>query len=453
MFSSVGDRGGNAIKASGTAITQNPTSDVAVGNLLAVFVAWDNNNASTGDGPLSQQIQCTDSVGNVYREMFSGQATGANLRAHGCIFVTIVDVAITTGDTVTVLNTTSAKVAKAVSMWEFAIDTGYLIGTTDSGPIMQLTSGADPEPISISGMTSREYLLLHVLATEGPNTDTYTWDPDYTQITQQGTSGGVDDTNMTVNGGFRIATLTGDTVDITANTPTRDYTQGLQAIWGYLPTLDFPNQPILDNFNRADVDPLPQPPWRATSAGTGTRLLRNASNAAQRGEATGSGAGGGDWWDTNFPENDQEAYCTLVNGPGGNGQYFGVIVNGNGNNASNRGGLAYMTWVQGGNSDFVFMGQLGISDAPSPLWGLAWVEMAAGYKMGLRRISIVQEYWVDKGSGWYFVQGIEKAGTPTGSGYIGLTTSLNTGRMDDFGGGVVVPPVTLHLLPLLHVGT
>jgi len=337
MFASLGDRGGNSVKSIGKTISQSPSSTIPVGSLLAVFVAWDNNNATSGDGPLSVQIDCSDSVGNLYLEIYSGQATGAGARAHGAIFLTYVTAAITTGDTVTVKNGTSAKLSKAMSLWEFSIDAGYLPATTDAGPRQRTTNGADPAAIAIgtdvgpgTGMdTSREYLLLHVLAAEGPPTDTYTWDADYTQIVSQGTSGGTDNSNVTVNGGFRIATLTGDTVDVTALTsPFRDYTQGLQAIWGYQPALAFPTTPILDDFSRADVDPLPTPPWKSSGAGSGNRLLRNVSGVSAP-SLSGSGGAGG-WWDEIFAVNDLEVYVTITTIPSSPGDLIGVLLDGDG---------------------------------------------------------------------------------------------------------------------------
>lgn len=68
-------------------------------------------------------------------------------------------------------------------------------------------------------------LFLHVLGAEGANTDAYTWDADYTQFDGNGTTGAGAASNIHVRGGFRIANLATDTVDVTSTTGDRDYAQ------------------------------------------------------------------------------------------------------------------------------------------------------------------------------------------------------------------------------------
>ena len=106
--------------------------------------------------------------------------------------------------------------------------------------------------LTLSSLPSQAYLFLHILGVEGPDTDAYTWDADYTQITTTGTTGGTDTDNVHIRGGYRIATLTGDTVGITSTTADRDLVHGLFALGEVTLTATFPEYDLLDDFDRSD---------------------------------------------------------------------------------------------------------------------------------------------------------------------------------------------------------
>lgn len=261
-FASVGTLGSGQQKAIGDPLTTITTTAAAeVGNLIAVIAAYDN--VDTTDTPATQgfnrRLICRDTAGNVYVCLGSAVngngAAGAGTQA--AVFVAMVTTQLNSGEVIEVMDETdSNRTAHAASAWEFSLGHSFFCLAQD-GRAYVYSDGVDPEAISLSGMVSREYLLLHCLAAEGPNSDTYTWDADYTQFDGNGTTGGSAATNQHVRGGFRIATLTGDTVDVTSLTADRDYAQILVAIFEYEPE-SFPAScsGTLDDFDRANEDPL-----------------------------------------------------------------------------------------------------------------------------------------------------------------------------------------------------
>lgn len=439
-FASVGSRGSTSAKVSGATLAMSPTATVPAGALLGVWAAWDNNNGVSADGPLSAQLMASDSVGNVYVIAYSGQDIGAETRAHGAIFLCLVDTAITTSDTITVTNGTSAKVAKAMSLWEFSIGANKVWATNALGPAQALTRAGDPAAVTLGGMTSQEYLLLHVLAAEGPSTDAYTWDADYTQITSAGTTGGADDTNMTVSGGFRIATLTTDTVDVTSDTADRDYTQGLIALAEVDYDPAFPTFSILDNFNRADENPLDNGTWDATAcnaAASTARKLKIVSNQCAEADA-GASNNGGQWWLSELTTNDAEVFVTLATEPSAatnNG--FGPILHGDGcGGAGTRTGFQ-ARWVKrdtGASAfDYIVHGHAGFAGPTGHC--LVIRNMAAGVKLGLQKRGSALHCWFDIGAGWQWTAASYVEANNWIEGKLGLEMQGDAGRCDDFGGG------------------
>jgi hypothetical protein len=270
-FSAVGSLGTNSSKTVGTTLAITCARSVAAGRILVVWAMWDTGST------LHPNI--TDSKGNIY--------TMIGWNSHGSVGLTAlyacqVQVALTNTDTITL--TGSNLAAKAMSVEEYAGSGVPVRWARILQCATNVNLGSDPSSISLSSLDSQEYLLLHLLGAEAPSTDAYTWDADYTQITQAGTTGGVADTNVTILGGYRIATLTDDTVDVTSDTADRDYLQMFTALCECTPYPTFPNTPLLDDFNRADEDPLSQSgEWETgTCKAGGNRDLRVASNVVAR---------------------------------------------------------------------------------------------------------------------------------------------------------------------------
>lgn len=223
----IGNIGTAQNKSSSSTITITTTADAFAGDLIIVWSAWDNNNAATTEGPNSNRYAGSDSVGgNTWRCVAGGESSGANARSAGGLTMCVLTNNLPSGSTITITYAT-ARTAKAATAERFTIDGTHV--TIFPQKEIVLNNAADPGDITIARLdplVSREIMLVHLLSAEGPDTDTYTWDSDYTQITGTGTTGDTADTNQQIRGGFRIATgLTTDTVSITSDTADRDYCQ------------------------------------------------------------------------------------------------------------------------------------------------------------------------------------------------------------------------------------
>ncbi len=224
-WASVESLGSAQEKVSDTAITLSIAGAPkgAVGDVFVVAVAFDN--IATADGETAD-VTVTDDRGNSYvraKEFQNGNgAAGAG--AGVAIFYSI----LTTGAVNTITATFgSAVTAKAMSGRHF---TKTDPDASLAGSTAQADDAVDPSAITLSGLASQQYLWVHTLAGEGPDTDAYTWDADYSQFGGIGTTGGADDTNMHIRSGFRIFTGIGDTVDVTSDTADRDYAQVFVAL-------------------------------------------------------------------------------------------------------------------------------------------------------------------------------------------------------------------------------
>lgn len=469
-FASGGGVGTANEKTSDRSISVTLTGSVAVDDLLAVFFACDNDfTVNTDSSAFNQGVACTDSQGNIYSQVYSQNTNAATAAAsRGALFVTRPTTALTTSDTVTV-SINEATVAKAASLHRFTMDTSQRWAVVNTQPANATTLGADPAALTLSSLTSKPYLLLHVLAGEGPQTDAYTWDTDYTQITGDGTTGGADDTNIHVRGGFRIATLTTDTVDVTSTTADRDYVQGFVALCEVAYDSTFPpsTAPIVDDFNRADEDPLSNGGlWHATGIATVAGAPPGSSNPGDvcklvstrgvvRQTAHIDNNSGSFIAATTAAGVDQDVYATCSTiptnsstpqgggspntNPGNRG--FGVIISGPFDMI--RDGLAdgfEAKWERPGrifNPDFDRI-RFGDPQSFTVLpYVTVWANMANGTKVGLQRRGLVVHLWIDQGSGWRWVAAIDdkRGSMSTGFTHFGLDIGGTETRVVDFGAG------------------
>ena len=424
-IASVGDLGTASSKTTGTTLSMSPARSVAVDQLIAIWAMWDTGS--------TLHPNPSDSKGNIY--------TMAGWGSHGdiglvAIYLCKVQVALATLDTITL--TGSSLDAKAMSAWEFSFTSSEMRWAKNrkwsDGDGSSL--GGDPPAVTFGVMDSQEYLLLHALGAEAPSTDTYTWDADYTQITPAGTTGGVDDSNVTILGGWRIATLTDDTIDVTSDTADRDYVQVYIAISEHDPINEFPTTGILDDFNRADEEPLDAGEWDTTlGAGSGSRKLRVVLNQSANG-TTGTGFGG-QWRIDELVSAEAEGYCTLASAPNGGSEGVGVIIMGGGASSSaNKSGISafYQEFTSGAfpgfdNVRYDIEGFTG----PSPV-AVCAVTLADGDKLGIEVRDKLSNLWLDLGSGWNWYGAIYR-NTFASGGKIGLEIQGTDPRVDDFGGG------------------
>jgi len=435
----------------------SPTSTVVVGNLLVVWVAWDSaHNPAAPQGNLNGRLAIADSKNNIWSTLACDTDGGTNIYSMAGLFVTRVRTEILTTDTITFTHQTSL-VAKGMSAHEFSMDSTMRWATTDNGPVVVTSRAIDPPAITIGGLDSQAYLFLHTLGAEGPNTDTYTWDADYTQIAQAGTSGGVDDTNITVNGGYRVATLTTDTVDVTSLTADRDYTQVYVALCEVPYEAGFPSAPVLDAFNRADENPLDNLTWNTgtcTPSFNNTRKLRIVSQVVASSDGVN---GGGQWWLANIPTNNAEVFCSMPTAPTTFNLGFSIVLHGSGcgplatRNGYEAGWRKREDPSQAVVADNILLGGAGNVSNVEPFVRI-WRPITAGNKLGIQRRTKVNNCWIDEGSGWEWAGAIyfNTGSQVFSSGLLGLQAYDPVTRLDNFGGGSS-PPLS-HLLPILHVG-
>ena len=442
-------------KTAGTQLAVALSAGASVGDVVAVWVAWDNETATAAEtGPSRAQLACTDSQGNIYWGLSSVQQSGSSTHTSCAIFLCRVRTALTTSDTITLDNLNSLT-AKAASAHKFTMDSTKRWACATQ-IVSLVTSAADPGSLSLSGLVSKPYLLLHGLAGEGPTTDAYTWDADYTQIAGAGTTGGTDDSNQHIRGGYRIATLTSDTVDVASTTADRDYVQVFCALVEADYDSTFPVNPVLDDFNRANETPIGGD-WNPTCSsdpddpgvGTPGGLLKIVSNEAAV-DGSGLNEHGGQWWDYFIDAADAEVFCTIATLPSGTptnqgARGAGVQIHGSGCGSSGapaRSGQA-MKWERQGSLtapvDKIRLGTLTTFTIGSPLIN-AWRNNVAGNKIGLQRKGHILNAWINEGSGWQWIGALDyqiNASFLTGFDKLGLEMTGSEVRADDFGGGPV----------------
>lgn len=209
-------RGTATEKVSDNAISLSPNAAVAVDDVLVVFIATDNSSTTNGtdNGEVSS---VTDSVAgnpNAYSKARERTATqgAANDGAMASIWYCKVAGRIETTDSITV-NFASNRTAKAVSLAVVRPALGATISV--EGGNHQTSADGTAVSVALSGLTSGEYLWLGMSGVEGPAGDVITGDPDYTDVTRAGTTGGAAASNITNNPEVRIFTGSSDTFNQT----------------------------------------------------------------------------------------------------------------------------------------------------------------------------------------------------------------------------------------------
>lgn len=450
-ITSLGSLGGTSAKSAGTTLSLSPSQSLSIGDWAVWWVAWESAYFFGPDERQNRRLKCTDDGGNYYSSLATWYPPGG-ASSLAAIFIARIRDTFTTSTTVTFTNAASLT-PKAVSGWAFR-------GTDDAtlrwAGLMDNTAGAgsigvDPPAVTIGGLPSQEYLLLHVLAAEAPDTDAYTWDANYTQIDTHGTSGGAANTNVTCLGGWRIATLTTDTVDVTSDTADRNYDQALVAVCEVAYTPYLPSAPIIDTAVRADEEPLASPPWTTTGRpGFGNDYVRIASNHFARG-VLAAGAGS-QWWGSAFTSSDFEAYATMTTlGDGG------VIYHGSGNGFdSTLDAYGFWYYHRAGDAGAnVIFGSPGFNGDPASSNVIpVWRDVLTPLHLGNQYKNPVQHMWVGSASvyewqaAYYRTAPFVKTG-----GTIGFNMENDTTvRFQDLGAGDAVVPTTRPTLPYLHVG-
>lgn len=212
---------------SGTTVTLASLATVNVGDCIWVVLSADN--LGTTDADHNEHTGVTDISGNTYvkiKEFTNGNgtaATGTTCSIYMCNVT--VQLVLTTGViTGTISSAVTAKAISAMTCTKTASSTLAVAGT----PQTDVGDNADPASMTISGLSSQEYMFFNGFAGEQAGGNTYTTDADYTAFTKDGTALG-GSTDIMVCGGLRVFTGTGDTYDAATGTD-RDYAQIFAAI-------------------------------------------------------------------------------------------------------------------------------------------------------------------------------------------------------------------------------
>jgi DNA uptake protein ComE-like DNA-binding protein len=197
----------------------------------------------------------------------------------------------------------------------------------------------------------------------------------------------------------------------------------------------FPTTPVLDDFNRANEDPVAGN-WAQFSITTGYGQHRLVSNTLRDNTATNAAW---NYYSAATFGPDSEVFCTVANPPA-NG--FGVtllqrFVGVGGAESGISGYTAYFGGTASNEITFEitrFTGGVTVSLA-SAQPGLTW---SAGDKIGFRSAGTELSAWVYKAGAWLKVLAVADS-TYLRTGSIGLSTFDSNGsptiQIDDFGGG------------------
>lgn len=189
------------------------TANVLVGDAALFGIATDN--IATVDGVSNTHTTVVDSKGNVWTKIYEYTNTVGGVAADGvtvslwlCADITTQLVITTDTVTVTFSASTVAKVSGVISYSKAAgmilVNDGVVGAVQDAS-----TNGAST---TLSGLPNVPHLFFNVDGFETTQTGFgLTQDVDYSTQWNNGTTGGVNDTNIKLLGAHRIATLTGDT--------------------------------------------------------------------------------------------------------------------------------------------------------------------------------------------------------------------------------------------------
>lgn len=456
-FTHDGNRGTTSDKTSGTTLALSPTADINAGQVLVVWVACD----ARAQANERADVKCEDDAGNEYVLLYSYDGSEAGTKPSALLFLSNLANDLLMSNTVTV--TWLAPItAKAMSVHEFSITADVAIRYLFASAVAR-DNAVDPSTLTgSSSMRSQQYLMLHCLAAEGPNTDAYTWDANYTQITGDGTTGGADDSNIHLRGGFRILTTSSaQSVNVTSDTADRDYVQLLTGlVEANIPTFPPPGLGVLDDGNRADENPLSfGGMWSdmgqeqdAPPGGDANAELKLASGKIQVADQTHIDNYDVYYWKDPITCNECAVWATLDTVPSTTSTPQPAP-----DPPTNQGdrGVRVLTKRIGVSGDWSMAWQRESRNAPDgyPYWPdhiqmggyfvyghiRHFTDQVAGHKIGMSKDAYHLHFWRDVGSGWEWLAGMDvnllDPQTSSGPFLLGLRVTGSETRVTNFGGG------------------
>jgi hypothetical protein len=200
--------GTNSSKTGATTIAITLAQDVLAGSLVEIRVVYDNSLSATI--PYGTQLSASDASANPYHKLLeynhgAGTAGAGTLLGH---FMSVLANDLQSGDAITITGPSVAVRAITVRVYTIDSEQFYVYDRlTDDA------DGIDPPSLTVDGDPDFPTLFSFALASEGPSTDTYTPDGDFTAVTTAGTTGGTADSNQAILGGYEIDLATTETAD------------------------------------------------------------------------------------------------------------------------------------------------------------------------------------------------------------------------------------------------
>ena len=210
----------------------------------------------------------------------------------------------------------------------------------------------------------------------------------------------------------------------------------------------------LDDFDRADENPLVGATGWDTQLKAAQNFLEIVSNAAQ---SQNTSQGGGSFWlDTvTLEESDfSEAFCTISSEgsgsvPTGDEPFIGgVLLHAAGDNGSATMEGNGVTWQRAGSiavDEHVSFGTSGSGGQLGAMRVRAWVSCADGHKLGVQKRDAINHVWIDAGSDWQWVAAVNEAGDASPSTRKFALQAWSTTQVDDFGAGASVASVIPYI--------
>lgn len=224
--------------SAGTSFVLELTAQLDAANVGLLVVGFDNNCTSdTLD--TSEVATVVDSASNTWAKLveFCTSAGAANDEATVSLWRTKATANLAIGGTITI-TLANSKTSKAATLHEFTVGAGKTASIANKGTCAGLsgegcrvlaTSGTTPGSMALTGLPSKEYLLVRPIAEESTNCDAGTT-ANYTAITGAIASTGTDATSMCADGEFRILTGTGDTSNPAGAGVTRQWASAFVAL-------------------------------------------------------------------------------------------------------------------------------------------------------------------------------------------------------------------------------
>lgn len=207
----LGSLGSVASKASATELIITTSQAVRTGDDIVLALATDPNS--------SLVVNVSDDAGNAYVQIGSTVINSGQIRTY--LFAAYDANSMASGSEIHIAATPAVVAHSAVA--------ALFSGLADGNPLDQIASGTGtgtaPASAATPGTTQADELLIGVVGTEGPVGDTAgVWDHSFTEGPRTGTTGGENDSNITISLGYRLVSASGTYTASKTGITQRDWT-------------------------------------------------------------------------------------------------------------------------------------------------------------------------------------------------------------------------------------